>query len=121
MIKKRIAIEIILIRFFLLLKISDFPLSLSSSGYSIRIPVGITTVTVETVTEEEEVVEVEAIVEEKKVEKKVKAEPTVEVLAVTEELPYTGFNWLFSLAGLLMMATGGTILGLRFKPKKGMK
>ena len=48
-------------------------------------------------------------------------EAVVEVLGITEELPYTGYNWLFSLAGLMLIALGGAILVIRFKPRKGMK
>ncbi len=48
----------------------------------------------------------------------IQEEAIVEVLAITEELPYTGYNWLFAVAGLVLVAMGGTILGLRIKPKK---
>jgi len=51
----------------------------------------------------------------------IEEEAVVEVLGITEELPYTGFNWLFSIAGLMLIALGGAILVIRFKPRKGMK
>ena len=71
-----------------------------------------TVVTVAGVTEE--VVEVEAVEEEKE-EKKAKA--TVEVLGI-EELPYTGFNFIFSLAGILLIMAGGILAAAVFLPRK---
>ena len=42
----------------------------------------------------------------------------VEVLGIEEELPYTGFNFIFSLAGILLILAGGILAATIFLPRK---
>ncbi|MDD3777565.1 MAG: hypothetical protein PHN32_08170, partial [Actinomycetota bacterium] len=46
---------------------------------------------------------------------------TIEVLGVMEELPYTGHNWLYSLAGMLLLAIGSFVISWRLKLAKASK
>lgn len=45
-------------------------------------------------------------------------ETTVEVLGVTEELPYTGFNWMYAFIGLGMLLVGSGFMLLLKKLKR---